>query len=96
MELPPREYFPDYYQIIKKPLAFTDIKAKLDRGEYTTLKSVHDDFHQMFINAKRYNQSGSDIFNYAKRLDVSRRIVVCEIILTGAHRSASSRLRTLR
>ena len=46
-------------------------QAKLDRREYGSLKQVTDDFHQMFVNAKRYNQKGSDIFNDAKRLDVS-------------------------
>lgn len=71
LHLPSPMLFPDYYQIIKKPISFADVRAKLDRGEYTSVKAVHDDFHQMFINAKRYNQSGSDIFNAAKRLDVS-------------------------
>lgn len=27
LELPPREAFPDYYQTIKKPISFADIKV---------------------------------------------------------------------
>lgn len=73
MYLPPREHFPDYYSMIKKPISFAEIRLKLDAGSYESagLKSMADDFHQMFVNAKRYNLKGSPIFNDAKRLDVS-------------------------
>jgi hypothetical protein len=72
MSLPSRDAFPDYYQTIKKPISFSEISQKIDSGAYNAnLKVMADDFHQVFVNAKRYNQKGSLIFNDAKRLDVS-------------------------
>ena len=73
-KLPPRDIFTDYYSTIKKPISFAEVTVKVDRQEYLgspdPLKAQADDFHQMFVNAKRYNQKGSNIWNDAKRLDV--------------------------
>ncbi|KAK9900720.1 Bromodomain-containing protein [Cystobasidium minutum MCA 4210] len=80
MHLPPRDAFPDYYQMIKnKAISFTEIRLKIDRRQYGTnpnptqnngiLKSISDDFKQLFFNAKRYNQKGSNIYNDARKLD---------------------------
>jgi hypothetical protein len=79
MHLPARDKFPDYYQMIKKAISFTEIRNKLERREYGTnpnptsntgiLKLISDDFKQMFFNAKRYNIKGSLIYNDARKLD---------------------------
>lgn len=34
-------------QLIKKPIAFDDIRNKLDRGEYRSMYAVKEDFNQM-------------------------------------------------
>lgn len=34
LRLPPRAEFPDYYNLIKKPVAFNEIWTKLDRREF--------------------------------------------------------------
>lgn len=47
-----------------------DGSAAAAGGGVDPLKAEADDFHQMFVNAKRYNQKGSSIWNDAKRLDV--------------------------
>lgn len=94
MHLPPREHFPDYYSTIKKPIAFAEIRAKLDAGVYDAFpagtKAMADDFHQMFVNAKRYNLKGSPIFNDAKRLDVSSSTVLSPLLCRARQQEGQS------
>lgn len=70
MKLPSRKDYPDYYEFIKRPISFAEIKSKLGHSEYTTLRQVGEDIKQIFVNAKRYNQPGSGIFDDAKVLHV--------------------------
>ncbi|KAJ3800207.1 RSC complex protein [Lentinula aff. detonsa] len=63
----PRTY-PDYYAIIRNPIALEDIKKKITSGQYTDLESVRKDFELCFNNAKDYNLQESIIFNDAKDL----------------------------
>ena len=79
MHLPPRDAFPDYYQMIRKPISLSEIRGKIERREYGTnpnptlpsgiLKLISDDMKMMFFNAKRYNIKGSLIYNDARKLD---------------------------
>ncbi|GAA5936672.1 hypothetical protein JCM3775_000164 [Rhodotorula graminis] len=66
-ELPSRDDYPDYYKMIKKPISFTEIKAKLDGRQYACLSDLRTDINQIYVNAKRYNAPGSQIFLDAKK-----------------------------
>ncbi|KAH8993930.1 Bromodomain-containing protein [Lactarius akahatsu] len=68
LRLPNKRMYPDYYTVIKKPIALDKIKSQLDIGEYTSLIAVKSDLEQCFRNAKRYNLKESQIFNDAKFL----------------------------
>ncbi|KAI9438434.1 RSC complex protein [Lactarius psammicola] len=68
LRLPNKRMYPDYYTIIKKPIALDKIKSQLDTGEYSSLIAVKSDLEQCFRNAKRYNLKESQIFNDAKFL----------------------------
>ncbi|KAI0714860.1 Bromodomain-containing protein [Earliella scabrosa] len=68
MRLPSKRQYPDYYVMIKHPIALDDIKHKLDAKEYESLKDVMDDFETCFRNAKRYNMRESQIWRDAKFL----------------------------
>lgn len=68
---PPKRFYPDYYELIKHPIALDDIKKQLDAGSYSSLEAVKDDFELCFSNAKQYNQTESVIFQDAKELLVS-------------------------
>jgi chromatin structure-remodeling complex subunit RSC4 len=68
--LPNKRMYPDYYIVIKKPIALDKIKSHLDAGEYQSLLTVKNDLEQCFRNAKRYNLKDSQIFNDAKFLHV--------------------------
>ncbi|GAA6037912.1 hypothetical protein JCM8097_009487 [Rhodosporidiobolus ruineniae] len=67
-QLPSPQSFPDYYQMIKKPIALDSIKQKLDNRNYVCLADVRTDMNQIFVNAKRYNAPGSPLFLDAKKL----------------------------
>ncbi|KAH7338725.1 Bromodomain-containing protein [Rhizoctonia solani] len=72
-KLPNKRQYPDYYELIKQPIAFDDIRAKLDAHGYTSLGEVKADFDLCFRNAKKYNVQNSDIWNAAR--DLQRKMV---------------------
>lgn len=76
---PNKRTYPDYYTVIKKPIALDKIKSQLDAGEYPSLIAVKNDLEQCFRNAKRYNLKDSQIFNDAKFLHV--RLLLIYILL---------------
>ncbi|KAG8731077.1 hypothetical protein FRC11_005208 [Ceratobasidium sp. 423] len=67
-KLPSKRHYPDYYMLIKQPIAFDDIRAKLDAHGYASLEGVKADFDLCFNNAKKYNVKNSDIWNAARDL----------------------------
>ncbi|KDN52576.1 Bromodomain-containing protein, partial [Tilletiaria anomala UBC 951] len=70
MTLPSRELYPDYYQIIKRPIAFEEIVDKLHERSYKSLDELKHDCETICNNAKRYNLRDSTIWVLAKRLHV--------------------------
>ncbi|CAE6432079.1 unnamed protein product [Rhizoctonia solani] len=67
-KLPSKRHYPDYFELIKQPIAFDDIRAKLDAHGYASLDQVKADFDLCFRNAKKYNVKNSDIWNAARDL----------------------------
>ncbi|TFK26643.1 peptidase M24A, methionine aminopeptidase [Coprinopsis marcescibilis] len=65
---PSKKSYPDYYEIVQRPIAFEDIQSKLAKGLYPTLQAVLEDFELCFGNAQRYNLEGSQVWNDAKDL----------------------------
>ncbi|KAH8110617.1 Bromodomain-containing protein, partial [Phellopilus nigrolimitatus] len=68
LRLPSKRQFPDYYLVIKRPIALDDIKTQLDNYAYPSLEAVRQDFEQCFKNAKKYNMRESVIWKDAKAL----------------------------
>ncbi|TFY83345.1 hypothetical protein EWM64_g664 [Hericium alpestre] len=66
--LPSKRLYPDYYELIKRPISLEDIKSQLESGAYTSLDAAKVDFELVFRNAKRYNARDSQIWNDAKAL----------------------------
>eukprot|EP00047_Mylnosiga_fluctuans_P006625 m.248061 g.248061 ORF g.248061 m.248061 type:complete len:365 (-) comp15612_c0_seq1:209-1303(-) len=64
-ELPERAVYPDYYEVITRPIAMSRIREKLRKHRYTTLQQFHSDFELMFRNACTYNADGSEVFQDA-------------------------------
>lgn len=71
MRLPSKRQYPDYYEIIKNPIALDDVKIKLDENAYSSLEELRQDLEMCFKNAKKYNQRESVIWKDAKTLQVS-------------------------
>ncbi|RMY14927.1 hypothetical protein D0868_01181 [Hortaea werneckii] len=68
LELPPRDEIPDYYNVIKLPIALSTIEDKLDRNAYPTMTTLESDLKRMVQNAKEYNEPKSLIFEDAERI----------------------------
>ncbi|XP_072763042.1 ATP-dependent helicase brm-like [Anoplolepis gracilipes] len=59
MTLPSRRKLPDYYEIIKKPLAINTLLEKIKEGKYADLDELETDFMQLCKNAQIYNEEAS-------------------------------------
>lgn len=65
---PSKRDYPDYYQVIQRPVALEEIKKKLDAYSYPALEVVRADLERCFLNAKQYNMPESVIWNDANEL----------------------------
>ncbi|KAI9005360.1 SNF2 family N-terminal domain-containing protein [Gaertneriomyces semiglobifer] len=63
--LPHRQSYPDYYKLIKSPIALDMIKHRMTHAYYKSLEDFVSDFHLMFANAMQYNLEGSEVYNDA-------------------------------
>ena len=69
LRLPNAKEFPDYYEVIKRPIDFEKIGAKLRHGLYSNLESCFEDFTLMFDNACKFNEPDSQIYKDALTLN---------------------------
>ncbi|KAI9183112.1 hypothetical protein H9P43_004029 [Blastocladiella emersonii ATCC 22665] len=60
--LPSKTHYPDYYEVIARPISIREIKAKLDKGQYPGLNAMRADLDLMLDNCKTYNVPDSDIY----------------------------------
>jgi hypothetical protein len=68
LTLPSKRELPDYYKVIRMPIALDTIEKKLERLEFPNLTSLESYFKRMVSNAKEYNERGSEIFDDAERI----------------------------
>ena len=61
--------YPDYYQLIKKPIALSALRKRINAGTYKTVTEFRDDFKLMFNNARQYNQTGSWVYVDAEAME---------------------------
>ncbi|ODV98494.1 hypothetical protein PACTADRAFT_48244 [Pachysolen tannophilus NRRL Y-2460] len=69
LQKPSKKFYPDYYKLIKYPIAFDVISKRINKVLYNDLTEFMEDIHVMFTNAKTYNQEGSLIFLDAVKLE---------------------------
>lgn len=62
IELPDRLDYPDYYQLIVRPICMNQIKRKINRKEYTSLKTFKEDIALLCKNCKTYNEDSSLLY----------------------------------
>ncbi|KAF2442048.1 Bromodomain-containing protein [Karstenula rhodostoma CBS 690.94] len=68
LTLPDKSKLPEYYDVIKLPIAIDTIEDKLNAGGYTSLAQVESDCKRLVNNAKSYNDRKSAIYEDAERL----------------------------
>ncbi|ETW78629.1 hypothetical protein HETIRDRAFT_50351 [Heterobasidion irregulare TC 32-1] len=59
---------PDYFDIVKRPMNWAAIEAKLGRHEYWDLQIFKDDVLLVLDNAMLYNKPGTPYFKAAQRI----------------------------
>ncbi|KAG8743951.1 hypothetical protein FRC10_011137 [Ceratobasidium sp. 414] len=64
-ELPDRRLYPDYYELIQKPIAMSHMRKRMSSGYYKMVSAYRDDWRHMFNNARSYNQEGSMVYQDA-------------------------------
>ncbi|EEB13504.1 predicted protein [Pediculus humanus corporis] len=67
-KLPSRIDYPDYYEVIKKPIDLDKIGSKLKGGHYETLDDLVTDLILMLDNACKFNEPDSQIYKDALQL----------------------------
>ncbi len=70
MSLPPKAQYADYYLIIRNPISMNQIKKKISREDYGSLREFREDVRTLANNAKTYNEDGSLLFQDATAIDV--------------------------
>jgi hypothetical protein len=68
MQVPPQSSYPDYYQVISKPISFQLVRSRLKNRNYQTIEKFKDDVNLIFDNAQFYNEEGSIIWQDAKEM----------------------------
>ncbi|XP_052781676.1 protein polybromo-1-like isoform X8 [Mya arenaria] len=68
MKVPAKTDYPDYYEVIKKPMDMSTISQKMIQKKYETIEDMVADFVQMFDNACKYNEPDSLIYKDALTL----------------------------
>ncbi|KAG7193895.1 RSC chromatin remodeling complex ATPase component [Scheffersomyces spartinae] len=65
MSLPLRKVYPDYYQIIKRPVSINQVKKLLKQEKFELFEEFIAELQTMVDNAKTYNESGSWVYDDA-------------------------------
>jgi len=68
LKLPSKHEYPDYYDIIKRPIDLEKISSKIRNNAYETLEDAVADFSLVFDNASKYNEPDSQIYKDAQTL----------------------------
>jgi chromatin structure-remodeling complex subunit RSC1/2 len=70
LKLPPKKRYPDYYVMIKKPIALDSVLDRIGNDEYDDAEALKADLLLMTSNAKKYNVKGSSIYDDAVAIQV--------------------------
>lgn len=69
LEKPDTSAFPDYFEIVDKPIGINDILRKCRAKIYPDLREFRDDWKLMFANARKFNGEGSWVVEDAVALE---------------------------
>lgn len=66
---PSKRLYPDYYVLIKHPLALDMVKKRINNKTYSNIREYLEDIHLIFSNARIYNEEGSIVYQDARTLE---------------------------
>ena len=69
LKLPSKHEYPDYYDIIKRPIDLEKISSKIRNNVYENMEDAVADFSLVFDNAAKYNEPDSQIYKDAGTLN---------------------------
>ncbi|KAF2490534.1 hypothetical protein BU16DRAFT_470492 [Lophium mytilinum] len=69
IELPDKYDYPDYYQIIKNPICMNQIKKKINKKEYQSLRQFLSDIRALCNNCRTYNDDESILYKDANLIE---------------------------
>ena len=69
IDFPFFQAYPDYFTIIKEPIALSILRKRSNSGYYKTVLQFRDDYRLMFNNARKYNQEGSWVYVDAEEME---------------------------
>ncbi|KAE8216410.1 hypothetical protein CF327_g409 [Tilletia walkeri] len=86
---------PDYYEIIKTPMDWNQISARLDQNAYTSVEAFRKDIQQVFTNARIYNKPDTAYHKLALKLDKAAEPVLAALEKTFAtiHAEENTKMR---
>lgn len=68
--LPDPYLYPQYYQVITRPVSLADINMLMSGTARYSLDDMQRDLRRMLLNAKRYNTPDSEVYQDALSLEV--------------------------
>lgn len=69
IELPDKWDYPDYYQLIKNPICMNQIKKKINKKEYQSVRQFRQDLGLLCNNCRTYNEDTSLLFADANLIE---------------------------
>ncbi|XP_063369174.1 protein polybromo-1 [Cydia amplana] len=69
MEKPSKKLYPEYYNVIDRPIDMITIEANIKNDRYNSIEEMVSDFRLMFSNCRQFNEEGSMIYDDASRLE---------------------------
>ncbi|KAL7793135.1 hypothetical protein V8C37DRAFT_378557 [Trichoderma ceciliae] len=90
--IPNRRLLPDYFDIIAEPIAFSTIRGKIQRKQYSAFSEFVRDVAQICHNAQVYNRPSAPIFGAAERLREILREELKKIVERGDITADDARL----
>ncbi|KAK0426173.1 hypothetical protein QR680_009571 [Steinernema hermaphroditum] len=79
-KVPSRMEYPEYYNVIKKPIDLQRIHAKLTGGYYADLRALISDFRLLFENACKFNEPDSTIYKEAFHMQRVLNVTITDMI----------------
>ena len=67
--LPNADEYPDYFEVIAKPISLSEIKGRVEARSYRGWAAFEADVQLMLRNARTYNEEGSEICRNADVLE---------------------------